>query len=92
MILLNIYYICRPKYQKLFDPRTVRAAVKGPTAQAEHVVGTHLYAHLQELPSPLAQPHPSNSAIDSISEVTTGHYTVCNADKWAEYYSYCSLH
>ena len=39
----------RPKYQVLFDPRCRRGPSTGANAQAEHVTGTHLYAHLQDL-------------------------------------------
>lgn len=47
--------LLREKCRSLFDPRKVRAPHKGPSAQAEYVTGTHLYAFLQDsdLPCPL---------------------------------------
>ncbi|KAJ1409501.1 hypothetical protein B484DRAFT_403196 [Ochromonadaceae sp. CCMP2298] len=41
----------RALYSRIFDPRRPRAPSSGPSAQAEHVTGTHLYAHLQDGPA-----------------------------------------
>jgi hypothetical protein len=41
----------RALYHRILDPRRPRAPRLGPSAQAEHVTGTHLYAHLQDGPA-----------------------------------------
>ena len=40
------------KYLEIFDPRSARGVGTGPTAQAEVVTGTHLYAYLQDVDLP----------------------------------------
>ena len=44
----------RRKYQQIFHPRAIRAALKGAHAQAEAATGTHLYAYLQDADIPEA--------------------------------------
>ena len=48
ILLPHIYHYYSYQYSKLFDPRVIIAKSVGPTAQAEHVTGTHLYAFLME--------------------------------------------
>jgi hypothetical protein len=47
-IIWSLNQIVRNLYSRLFDPRVQRAAVVGPNAQAEGVVGTHLYSFFCE--------------------------------------------
>ncbi len=47
-VLFEDYFHSGNQFKTLFDPRSRRAALVGPNAQAEAVTGTHVYSFFLE--------------------------------------------